>query len=736
MSKEIPNCLAGLISGLMTIIASISYATLIFSGSLSGGLPLGIASALISAALVGAVVALRGSSPFAIAGPDANISAILAVMAATLGAGLGADASSSRFASTMWALLALSSLLAGLFFYFVGRYHLGRWIRFIPYPVVGGFLAGTGWLLIRGAFKVMAGIPLTIEGIPALLETASIIRWLPGVLMAVAFTGILRRYRHFLVLPSLLTGCILASHAWLSFSGVSIEQAIDNGWLLDRLPGNLLRATWEPLSLHQVSWSLIAAEKGSVLALIILAAIVILLNAASVEIATKSDVDLDRELTSAGVANLLAAPLGGLVGCIALSRTLLNWKAGATSGLSGLVAALLSALVLYFGPSFLSFLPKGVLGALLIYLGLSLLIEWVFEGWQRFSRFDFFLVLTILCVIATKGFLQGVGIGLVVACVLFAFNYSRITVIKHELSGAKYRSNVERSFHDHRVLKEKGEQIYILCLQGYIFFGTAYPLLTHILSRVRSADLPRLRFVVFDFGHVSGLDSSSALGFSKILQTCEANRILPIFVNLKPGVRELLVEGGCSVQSVSGESAAASETECPVFPDLDYAIAWCEERILSEEDTQAAASHQSLEDLFGELFQNRESIAALRGYLERLETPAGHVLLRQGQLGDELFFVESGEVTALLELSNGKSTRLRTMGPGTVVGEMGLYLEKPRSGTIITNKPCVLYRLSAEAFKTIGRENPELASAIHHFIVRILATRLAHANDELANFLR
>jgi SulP family sulfate permease len=129
-------------------------------------------------------------------------------------------------------------------------------------------------------------------------------------------------------------------------------------------------------------------------------------------------------------------------------------------------------------------------------------------------------------------------------------------------------------------------------------------------------------------------------------------------------------------------------------------------------------------------------IAHLRAYLERLEKPAGYVLFKQGQIADDLFFVESGEVTALLELPNGKSTRLQTMGRGTVVGEMGLYRGKPRSGTVITNKPCVLYRLSTEAFKTIGEEDKELASAIHEFIVHVLANRLAHADSELANLLR
>jgi sulfate permease, SulP family len=735
MGNLISNCLAGIIAGLMTLIAGISYATLIFSGSLSGGLHLGICGALVSASVVGVIVALRSSSPYTIAGPDANISAILAVIAASVGAAMGGGLSSASFFSTMWTLIVLSSLIAGVFFYLVGQFHLGRWIRFIPYPVIGGFLAGTGWLLIRGAFKVMAGVPLTVDAIPTLMEYANVTHWMPGMIMAVGFVYILSRFKHFLVMPSLLLGGIAGSHIWMYFSGLSIDQAIEHGWLLEKLPDNLLKATWGALSLHSVNWTLIRAETGNLLALTILAAIVILLNAASVEIATRSDVDLDRELTSTGLANLVAAPFGGMVGCIALSRTLLNWKAGANASLAGIVAALLSGFVLLLGTSFLTYLPKPVLGALLVYLGSSLLIEWVYEGWSRFSRFDFFLVLMILFTIATRGFLQGVGIGLIVACILFAFSYSRVSVIKHELSGAGYRSNVERSYQEQKVLRQRGDEIYILCLQGYIFFGTAYPLLTHILNRVGSSGQHRVRFVVFDFSHVSGLDSSSVLGFHKILQTCEQNAMQPIFANLRGNVHALLQEGGCIGDAASGDADETSGKDSRHFPNLDYAMSWCEEQILKSESGMGIAPPPTLEDLFGELFQEREGIVHLRAYLERIERPCGYVLFKQGQATDGLYLVESGEVTVLLELPNGDTARLRTMGAGTVVGEMGLYLDKPRSGTIVTNQPCLLYRLSSEAFRTIREKDHELALAFHEFMVRVLANRLTHANDELANLL-
>ncbi len=210
-------------------------------------------------------------------------------------------------------------------------------------------------------------------------------------------------------------------------------------------------------------------QSPDVLALMAVAAIVILLNAASIEIASRTDIDLDAELKSNGLANVFAAPFGGLVGCIALSRSLLNFKAGATSRISGMAAALLCAGVLLAGASFLTYFPRPVLGGLLLYLGLSLLIEWVYDGWWRLSRFDYALVIAIIVIIAVFGFLPGVGVGIVAATILFAFNYSRINVVKTEFTGAVLHSNVQRSYREQNLLKEQGDQIAILRLQGFIF---------------------------------------------------------------------------------------------------------------------------------------------------------------------------------------------------------------------------------------------------------------------------
>ena len=125
-----------------------------------------------------------------------------------------------------------------------------------------------------------------------------------------------------------------------------------------------------------------------------------------------------------------------------------------------------------------------------------MLLEWVVVARRKLPTVDYTLVLLILGVIATVGFLQGVGVGLIVAISLFTIKYSRSPVVKHVLTGANYQSNVERSASQRRVLLERGDLLYILKLQGYLFFGTANSILTHVRERLHDLARSRVRFLV------------------------------------------------------------------------------------------------------------------------------------------------------------------------------------------------------------------------------------------------
>jgi SulP family sulfate permease len=708
---------AGLIVGLVSLTFSISCAALIFSGPLADHLPLGIASAMISACVTAIVVAWRSSLPVAIAGPDSHGSAVLAIMAAGLATSL---AGPEQAAATVLAVVVASSLLTGVFLYALGWLRVGHCVRFIPVPVVGGFLAGAGWLIVRGSFVVMADVPLGFQDLAALVQPAAIAHWLPGAALAILLYFAQRENRHFLVLPGILLGAVALFHLvwWLAADHLADPGATD--WFLGPLSPGQLRQSFSGELLSHIDSSAVLRQWPDLLTLLVVVVIAVLLNATGVEIALQTDCDFNRELRANGLANVLSGLCGGMLGYLSLSRSLLNAKAHAASRLAGTFAGLLCGVVLLIGGPLIAVFPRAVVGGLLLYLGASLLIQWVYSSWSRFSRADYLLVLFILAIIAVWGFLVGVGAGLIIACLVFAYSYSQQRVIKHAFTGAAHRSNVDRPTPQQRFLWEHGHEMYILTLQGYIFFGTASSLLDHVRQQLEARGRTRPRFLVFDFRMVTGLDSSAALGFVKIRQLAARHGVYRVFTALRPDVAQQLRQGDC----LEAEGSA-----CEVFPDLDRGVEWCENQLLEAGWSRRRKAVPLVLQLT-ELFPAPEQAATFMTYLERLHVPAGHTLFQQGEAPDAMYFIESGQLTILLKMDEW-SMRLRTLSAGTTLGEQSFFTRRPHRSTAVAELPSVLYRLSDAAMARLRNESPQTAMVFQEFIIRLLAERLGYAYEEI-----
>ena len=726
----LPDLFSGTISGALTVTHSIAMAALVFSGELSPYLPTGIGMALSGAFLVGAIVALKASFPLMIAGPQSTSSVIIALSASALAAGLSAEGSFDKIFPTVFVFIVLISLMVGLFLFTLGRFHLGTLIRFVPYPVVGGFLAGTGWLLCAGSIRFMTGEALSLEKIPRLFQSDSIVLWLPGLIIAFVLLVTSRLYKGVLVLPSVLLAAVVLFYLALWISDISLAQAGLRGMLLR--PPFAEEGFWRSIhlpTLIDVDWQLLAGQAVSVMTIMLVVAVSLLLNATGLELMTASDIDLDQELRAAGIGNIAAGLGCGLMGYQFLGYSVLNSNAGARSRIAGLLSAAFCAATLLLGAPALTYFPKPVVGGLLLFLGFSFLIEWLYVGWTKLQRLDYLLVVTILFFIVTVGFLEGVGIGVLIAVILFAVNYSRVDVIKHALSGETHRSNVERTGRQRGLLQEKGRQIFILRLQGFLFFGSANTLLERVRQKmdVHEPEEEPVRYVVLDFQLVNGLDSSAVLSFMKMKQLARAKGIPLVFTNTLANVHGQLERAGIFED---GDSV------CHTFPDLDRGVEWCENEILRRQDATTVGPH-SFSLLLGEIFPEQEDHGRrFVAYLEELDVPAGQFLFRQGQSAENLYFIESGELSALLESNSGESIRLRSMGTGTIVGEMGLYVDAPRSASVRAEQPSKLYRLSSEKLKEMQERDPEVASAFHCFVVRSLAGRLDQKTKEVEVLLR
>jgi SulP family sulfate permease len=147
----VPSLTAGFVVGMLQVALAISFAALIFAGSLAPFLSQGIGYALVSSMIVGAIIALFASWPGFVGGNQDVPAAIMALMASTIAGSMPAMATADQTFVTVIVTIAITALLTGLFFLGTGYFRLGGLVRFLPYPVVGGFLAGTGWLLIAGS---------------------------------------------------------------------------------------------------------------------------------------------------------------------------------------------------------------------------------------------------------------------------------------------------------------------------------------------------------------------------------------------------------------------------------------------------------------------------------------------------------------------------------------------------------------------------------------------------------
>jgi SulP family sulfate permease len=720
-ARLLPDVFAGAISATSILSFAISLAALIFAGDLARYLPAGIGILLASTFLVGTIVALGSSYRMVVAAPQENTSVILALIAASVARGLppGADA-----LPTLAAAMGVTAIATGVLFFVLGAFRLGKIVRFIPYPVVGGFLAGTGWLLVQGSLGVMTDLTVTFDRLPALVAPGMPLRFVPGLCFGLALTLLVRRYKHFLVLPAVLAAGIALFYVVVIASGIGPAGAMERGYLLGPFPSGALWPPISPSALGHVDWSFLRASASSIAACTVLAGISILLNATGLELATEQDIDLDRELRVSGIANIVTGLALGVPGYLCLSESALNHKAGARTRAPGLIAAGLSALALVAGTAALAYFPKPVLGGLLFFLGFSFLIETVYDAWFRLPRGEYALVIVILVVVVLVGFLEGVGVGIVVSSFLFAVNYARIDVIKHAISGAGLRSKASRSPTDEAWLQQLGAHVHVVQLQGYVFFGTAYQLLQRVKELlVTTAKFP-VYFLVLDFRHVDGLDSSALVSFTRMRRLAEQSGAVLVLTELPASVRRQLERGGV----LDAEAPEGEPRSTRVFSDLDHGLEWCEGELLAA----SAGSRPSSEVLARELeaiTTHRDMVERLFAYLERVEAPAGFDVYRKGEISDDLYLIESGELEAWLELADGRTLRLRTMGPGNVVGEAGLYLGARRSASVRATKPSVLHRLSLPALDRMTREAPELAAAFHQYVARLLADRIVHTTS-------
>ncbi|WP_245696033.1 SulP family inorganic anion transporter [Alloyangia pacifica] len=698
LSHGLSVCVALVVLAVLSVSFVISFAALVYTGPLSDQLGKGIGLALLGAIAMPVIVSTLGSFRGAIAQPQDVPAVLLAGAAGGIAGVLGTG--EAAFA-TVATLTALSSLAAGAALYLAGHFRLGALARYLPYPVIGGFLCATGLLLLLGALSMLVKQQVSVWHLAPLLQPRAALHWGPWLLFSICTVAAVRTSRSDYVLPALLVLGAAGFYAVLWLLGLDLAAAERLGLLLGPFTGSGFLEGVSPTLPLQARWELILMQTPTVIAIAGMAVLGVLINASGIEMALSRELDLQRELKATGLANAATGMTGGLPGYHLIGETLLASKMGLEGRKTPVCIALAAALTLVFGASVLSAFPVGLAASVVAFLGIDLLYDWLWLRRRRLPKADVAVILAILLTAATVGFLPALCVGLLAAVLLFTVSYAGVEVVRLRTTGAARRSSVERGREAQAALADAGRDTAIYELEGFLFFGTANRLLDQIRAEF-DGDTPPKR-IVLDFARVTGVDSSAAFAIARIAEASALHRAELLLCALP--------EAGHRLFEALGPLPGAE-----LHDTLDDALLTLETRLLG-----GSAEHAS-DSLLDSMRAQFPDLDVTR-FTEVLPVPRGACLIPAGSCSTEVYQLLSGQLRAEIDGSDGRARVVARLLPGALVGEIAYYAEVPRTAAVLADADSTVLRIDPERIPH-GDQGRAAAALLHRTVAENLARRL------------
>ena len=703
-AKAVPALSAGVTSGLGLLVAQIAFGSFIFSGPLAPYSSQGVGLVLFGNFAACLVIALAGGYRGAIAG----LSPALVIVMATIGFAMDAEGD-ALFVTTAVALI-IGAVATGAGCLMIGRFRLANLVRFIPYPVTGGFVAGIGGAVCLAAMSLMGAKP-DWRAIPALLEPSVLWRWSPGAAYGIALYLSIKRWGNPLILPVSVALAGVAYHLALASLGISGDEARAEGLLLSSTAaGNLWPALF-PADLVQVQWASMAAQVPHMLTLILVAFICVIMNFAGLELAANQELDWDREFRVTGVASMIAGLGGGTVATLVVPASLRSKLLGATTRLTGVVAALVIGGALFLGDGLLELVPAPLVGGgILIFAGLGMLDEGLVKSRRRLPYSEYGIILLIFIAIMSFGLIEGVGVGMLATLVFFAVRLSRVDPIASQFTACERESNKIRPVPDRAILLEEGKRVQAYQLRGYLFFGSVCPLADHLRQSLSGASRPTC--LILDFSAVSGFDFSAVNVLSRFLQTAQATGVRVVLSALSEGLQT----------GLKHNLPPAVYAELLVEPDADRALERCEDIVIAEwrtnvdkaDERRAALTEHTVDDLERYLerqidFENL--LEELRPSLSPRQYAAAEDLIGPDAPQEGLQLLLSGRVSGY----DSAGTRLFQCGPGDAIWPAGAA--EQRATSMIADEPCRTMVLPPATLGWLEQHEERLTLKLYRYLL-------------------
>ena len=702
-SKLLPSLSAGAISGLGLLATQISFGSLIFSGSLTPFVSLGIGLILFGNFVTCLILALASGYRGVIAG----LFPVLVLGMVDIAGGI--DTSGDALFVSACVALILSACLTGVVCMTIGLVRVAEVLRFIPYPVTAGFVSGIGGAVCLIAFSLI-GTPVAMENLTELVQIDALVLWVPGVTYGVFLYWSMKRWRKPILFPISLFLVISAYHLALSYFEISLDDARSLGFLVSKSVGSDIWPAFGMSDLGRVNWSAVVAQIPNMLVLVVVALIAIVMNIAGLEVSTNQELDWDSEFKIGGATSVLAGLGGGTVSTIVVPASVRSKLLGASSRLTGITAALVIAFALFFGGSLLELVPTPILGSVLVFAGLGMIEEGFVRSYRRLPKSEFLIVVLMVIAIIGFGLIEAVAVGMLAMLAFFAFRLSAVDSIESHSTIRDRRSSKTRTLPDRAILHGMGSSSPVIVLRGYIFFGSVNPL-TKALNAIVAEK--RCVCVILDCTAVSGVDYSA------------------ISVRLKWVVD--IQESGTEVVLANGSKNLIREFQRDLTPQafsnllisdvMDQALELAEDRVIKD----WSSNHESEDNrrrllLDGVAARLERELSRQIEFEELTEDLKDMVDILDIDSGEVIYDHESGIIRGLQMIQNGtvsafdeSGVRLFQIGVGEVI-----ETQKDRTAsvaTLVADIPCRMIFLSRETIEALELNQQELTIKLYRYML-------------------
>lgn len=541
----------GITAGIVALPLALAFGIQAFGGvSSPQAASIGALAGIVGATLLGFFASMLGGTHAQISGPTGPLTVITSSLLS------GVWASTHGNLSAVIITMSLSGLFCGLFQILFGVIKIGKYIRYIPYPVLSGFMSGIGVIIILQQIYPLIGLksPVLIvdmisefpQHVSKGISTTALLLGI-GTIAAIKFFPFVTKK-----IPATLIALVLMTVVSL-FTNIGSELTIGD------IPSGLPMPFFTKTDMAGLNWhALIMSAIIPGLTLAGLGAIDTLMTSVVADNLTKTKHKSNRELIAQGIGNLMTGLFGGIAGSGATMRTVINVKSGGRTQLSGMIHAVLLLSILLGLGSLVKYVPLSVLAGILITIGLAIIDFKGFRDIRKIPKADAFVLLVVFTTTVLVDLLTAVAIGMVIACVLFMKRISDLSESRYVVIDG---SSADSPWSEEETIPEdKKHDIYIQRFQSPIFFGSVTSFNT-MISKVPSD----AKVVVMSMKNVDFMDQSGVYAIETAIKELQERGILVLMAKISTQPLYLMQKMKIIPHLIPEENTFKTIEECTEF---------------------------------------------------------------------------------------------------------------------------------------------------------------------------